>query len=50
MVANEVSVKVKTKNTFKYDYFPSFLLCLKNAQFTTIKTPKKAETIKGGLN
>ena len=23
MVANEFSVKVKTKNTFKYDYFPS---------------------------
>ena len=30
-VANEVSVKVETKNTFKYDYFPGFLLCLKNA-------------------
>ena len=31
MVAIEVSVDVKTKNTFKYDYFPDFLLCLKNA-------------------
>ena len=25
MVAQEVSVNVKTKNTFKYDYFPGFL-------------------------
>ena len=31
MVANEVSVNVKAKNNFKYDYFPRFLLCLKNA-------------------
>ena len=31
MVANEVFVIVKTKNTLKYDYFPGFLLCLKNA-------------------
>ena len=31
MVEKEVSVKVKTKNTFKYDYFPIFLLCKKNA-------------------
>ena len=31
MVASEVSVDVKTKNTFNYDYFPDFLLCLKNA-------------------
>ena len=30
-VAKEFSVDVKTKNTFKYDYFPGFLLCLKNA-------------------
>ena len=30
-VATEVSVNVKTKNSFKYDYFPGFLLCLKNA-------------------
>ena len=30
MVAKEVSVNVKIKNTFKYDYFPGFLLCLKN--------------------
>ena len=28
---NEVSVNVKTKNAFKCDYFPNFLLCLKNA-------------------
>ena len=31
MVAIEDSATVKTKNTFKYDYFPSFLLCLENA-------------------
>ena len=31
MVVKEVSVNVKTKNTFKYDYFPGFLLYLKNA-------------------
>ena len=31
MVADEVSVNVKTKNTFKYDYFLGFPLCLKNA-------------------
>ena len=34
MVAKEVSVYVKTKNNFKYDYFPDFLLCLQNAKFT----------------
>ena len=26
MVAKEVSVIVKLKNTFKYDYFPGFLV------------------------
>ena len=31
MVAKEISIDVKTKNTFKYDYFPGFQLCLKNA-------------------
>ena len=31
MVAKEVSVDAKTKNTFRYEYFPSFLLCQKNA-------------------
>ena len=31
MVAKQVSVNVKTKNTFKYDYFPCFVLYLKNA-------------------
>ena len=25
-----MNVNVKTKNTFKYDYVPGFLLCLKN--------------------
>ena len=31
MVASKVSIKLKTKNTFQYDYFPDFLLCLENA-------------------
>ena len=31
VVANEVSVNVKTKNISKYDYFPVFLLYLKKA-------------------
>ena len=31
MIASEVADNLKTKNTFKYDYFPGFLLCLKNA-------------------
>ena len=31
MVVKEVSVNVKTGNTFKYDNFPGFLLYLKNA-------------------
>ena len=31
MIAKEVSLNVQTKNTFKYDYFPGFLLCLKNS-------------------
>ena len=30
MIAKEASVNVKTKSTFKYDYFLGFLLCLKN--------------------
>ena len=30
MIAKE-TVNTKTKNTFKYDYFPDFILCLKNA-------------------
>ena len=34
MVAKEVSVNVKTKNIFEYDYFPGYLLCLKNAELT----------------
>ena len=31
MVTTGVSVNVKTKTTFKYDYLPGFILCLKNA-------------------
>ena len=34
VVANEVSVNVKTNNNFKYDYFPVFILCLKNITFS----------------
>ena len=41
MIAKEVSVNVKTKNIFKYDYFPGFLLCLKKHNLQTIETPKK---------
>ena len=33
MVGKEISINVKTKNTFEYDYFPGFQLCLKNALF-----------------
>ena len=29
MIAKEDSLKVTTKSTFKYDYFPGFVLCLK---------------------
>ena len=31
IVAKEVSVNVKTKTSLKYNYFPGFLSCLKNA-------------------
>ena len=31
----------KSQNTFKYDYFPGFLLCLKNAKFTDHWNTKK---------
>ena len=31
MVAKEVFANLKTKNNFKYDYFPGILSCLKNA-------------------
>ena len=41
MVSKGISVNVKTKNTFKHDYFLGFLICLKNAQ--TIETPKQAK-------
>ena len=44
MVAKELSVNAKTKNTSKYEYFPGCLLCLKkthNLQAT--ETPKKAK-------
>ena len=34
VVANEVSVNVKTNNNFKYDYFSVFILCLKNITFS----------------
>ena len=41
MVVEEVSVNVKTISTFKYDYFPGFLLDLKIHNLQTIETPKK---------
>ena len=34
VVANGVSVNDKNKNTLKYDYFPDFVLCMKNAFIT----------------
>ena len=43
MVVREISVNVKTINTFKYDYFPGFLLNLKIHNLNTIETPKKAK-------
>ena len=41
MAANEVSVNIKTKNTFKYDYFPDFYF-RKMHNLQIIETPKKA--------
>ena len=42
MVSKGISVNVKTKNTFKYDYLRGFLICLKNAQtIETLKQTKK---------
>ena len=41
MVSKGIYVNVKTKNTFKHDYYRGFLICLKNAQ--TIETPKQAK-------
>ena len=43
MVAKQVSVNVRTQNTFKYDYFPGSLLCLKIHNLQTIETPKMLE-------
>ena len=43
MVPKEVSVNVKTKNTFKYHYYSGFLFCLKNTYLQTIEIPKKAK-------
>ena len=31
MIATELPINVKIKKTFKYDYFPGFLICSKNA-------------------
>ena len=42
MVANEVSVNVKTKNAFKYDYF-SFPIVWKMHNLQIIETLKKAK-------
>ena len=36
-VANDVSVNVKTKNAFKYDYFTVFLLSEKYIIYTSLK-------------
>ena len=45
MVAKEVSVNVKTKNSFKYDYLPGFFYAWKIYNLLTIETPKKAKSI-----
>ena len=47
MVAKEISVNVKTKNTSKYNYFLGFLLFLKIRNLQTIETPKNARSSKG---
>ena len=41
MVANEVSVNVKTKANFKYDYFPVYLLSEKCIIFRSFKHQKR---------
>ena len=44
MVVKEDSVNVNIKNSFKCDYFPGFIACLKNAyNLQTIETPKKTK-------
>ena len=47
MVAKEFSVNIRTKNTFKYDYFPGFLLCLEMHNLQTIETLKLKRLKKG---
>ena len=47
MIAKEVSVNVKTKNIFKYDYFPGFLLCLKSIIYRPLKHQKSLKIVKG---
>ena len=51
MVAKKVSINIKTKNTFKYDYFPGLLLYLKMHNLQTIETPpkKRLKIVKGYL-
>lgn len=47
MIAKEVTISVKTKITFKFDYFPRFLLCLKNAKFKDhLKTEKRKKWLR----
>ena len=43
MASKEVFLNAKTKNTCKYDYFPGFLLYLKNAYFTDHWDNKKVK-------
>ena len=40
MAAKEISINVKTKNTFKYDYFPVSLIYQKMHNLETIETKK----------
>ena len=36
MITKDASVNVEAKDTFKYDYFSGFLLCLKMHNLNTI--------------
>ena len=44
MVVKEDFVNVKIKNSFKYDHFHGFIVCLKNGySLQTIETTRKAK-------
>ena len=41
----EVSVNIIMKNSFQYDYFPDFLFCLKNEEFTNHGNHSKTKKV-----